>query len=181
MMFGFKKKWLAKMTPGTPWSNTLRWWRKKTTHYSLVISALPTHLSVITTKLSYRKQGHHSYLIQQMSLAQNTKSYANKPQTSETKAKFAGIVAGNIQSWHHPPSSPKINAVLFHQRKAFLLKRDSIAKLRLKKTTTTQKMFAFLNLPRSCISLSRRAMQLQASPLICRNYLRSSSNKNSCI
>ena len=58
-----------------------------------------------------------------MSLAQNTKSQANKPQTSETKAKVAGIVAGNIQSWHHPPSCPKRNAVPFSPKKSVPFKK----------------------------------------------------------
>ena len=41
-------------------------------------------------------------IVQQQSLAQNTKAYANKPQNHDTKAKVAGIVAGKIKSWHEP-------------------------------------------------------------------------------
>ena len=93
------------MTLWTHWSIAMRWWRKKTTQYHLIISASPILCSISFMKLSYMSRAPP--IIQQMVLAQHTRSYANKSWANETKAKATGIVSGNIQSWHHPPSSHK--------------------------------------------------------------------------
>jgi len=57
-------------------------------------------------------------IVQQQSLAQNTKAYANKPQNHDTKAKVAGIVAGKIKSWHEPSNSWQANSNVKVDKKA---------------------------------------------------------------
>ena len=48
-------------------------------------------------------------------LAQNTKTYANKPQNHDTKAKVAWIVVENIMKWQESPTFDKENEHFKHK------------------------------------------------------------------